>query len=425
MSGLRRLLIAILACCIAGLTAVLAGPLSSGAMLLLLAGDRAPMEHDLPDSYEARHKGHIDLSTGHYVREDEDLVVRGTPALILRRAYLSEYRVSKEFGVGAMNGGEWYLIGDSARFQSASLIRGTDSRVDFTRISPGTSFWNAMYEHQGTVGDWQGARLGWTGTNWALRKRDSTLAVFQGCGSVGSCSILEARDADGHVVTYRRDDRGRLARMEAGRRWIAFDYDSMNRITRAYDSTPHEVRYEYDAAGRLSRVVGHDGAVRRYTYTPRDQMATIVEPGTDIENIYDAAGLCIRQVNGFPDNEAAEPYIFDFTYRIENRAVVQTDTKRSDGTWTTYAFKDRYVTAEAWGGGSLQAASFTYERDAATNAIAALTLTCPDRTGRPLRHSSIVRDGNEEWIKEDLVRTHCSWRRALAPMPAPSTMEPR
>jgi hypothetical protein len=52
----------------------------------------------------------------------------------------------------------------------------------------------------------------------------------------------------------------------------------------------------------------------------------------------------------------------------------------------------------------------TYERDPATNTITALTVTCPDRTGRPLRHSSLIRGGNEEWIKRDLLQTHCSWR---------------
>jgi YD repeat-containing protein len=43
------------------------------------------------------------------------------------------------------------------------------------------------------------------------------------------------------------------------------------------------------------------GAIRRYTYTPQDQMATIVEPGTDIENFYDANGRCIRQINRYPE----------------------------------------------------------------------------------------------------------------------------
>ncbi len=55
-----------------------------------------------------------------------------------------------------------------------------------------------------------------------------------------------------------------------------------------------------------------------------------------------------------------------------------------------------------------ESATFTYERDPATNAVTSLTLTCPDRTGRPLRHSSLVRNNNEDWIKWDLMQTRCS-----------------
>ena len=408
---------------------MLAGPVSSGGMLLLLAGDRAPMEHDLPDPYEALHKGHVDLSTGHYEREDEDLVVRGTPALILRRTYLSSYRVSKEFGVGTMNDGEWYLIGDGVRFQSASLIRGIDSRINFTRVSPGASFWNAMFEHHETVGEWQGARLGWTGTSWALRRMDGSLSVFQGCGAVGSCSILKARDADGHVVMYRRDDRGRLARMEAGTRWIAFDYDGKNRVTRAYDSTRHEVRYEYDASGRLSRVVGHDGAIRRYTYTPQDRMATIVEPGTDIENVYDASGRCIRQVNRVPgDKRERNHNVFERLGLPDRKTKGSCRPTRNSptGSGPRTPSRDRACDrAQSAKSAAAPACLFTYERDAATKAITALTLTCPDRTGRPLRHSGIVRNGNEEWLKADLVQTHCSWRRASPSAPAMPVVDPQ
>ena len=53
--------------------------------------------------------------------------------------------------------------------------------------------------------------------------------------------------------------------------------------------------------------------------------------------------------------------------------------------------------------------SFIYERDSVTNSIASLSLTCADRRGRQSRHSSLVRPGQEEWIKLDLVRTYCSW----------------
>jgi hypothetical protein len=151
-------------------------------------------------------------------------------------------------------------------------------------------------------------------------------------------------------------------------------------------------------------------------------MATIVEPGTDIENTYNADGRCIRQVNRYPD---AEPYVFDFSYRVEGGEVVQADTKTSDDRLSKYTFTNGYVTRETWERNGLAPAVFTYDRDTATNAITALTVTCPDRTGRPLRHSSIVRDGNEEWIKWDLLQTHCSWRRSPGSGLAAPPADPR
>jgi YD repeat-containing protein len=133
---------------------------------------------------------------------------------------------------------------------------------------------------------------------------------------------------------------------DGGDRWIAFDYDDSDRIIRAYDSTKREVRYEYDGRGRLVQLTASDGAVRRYTYTDLDELATIEEPGTSIENVYENS-RCVRQVNRYPDSE---PYTFDFTYHLEKDTLVRTDTKRSDGTWTQYTWGDgRHPVIEARG----------------------------------------------------------------------------
>jgi YD repeat-containing protein len=377
-------------------------------MLLLLPAPEDPADHDLPGDYAAVHDGGIDLSTGLYVRENEDLVVRGTPPLILRRTYLSGYRVSRQFGIGATHDGERYLRGDGSRFQWAELVEADGSRVAFRRTSPGSSVFNAMYRHWWTSTEWQGARLGWTGGSWALRRLDGSLDRFQPCGPrvATSCSIVSSRDADGHTTYYRRDSAGRLRRMTADTRWIAFEYDGSGRIVRAHDSTDREVRYAYDARGRLSQAIGSDGAVSRYTYTERDELATISEPGASIENVYDANGRCAKQITR---NTDGTEYTFTLDYQVSNGAVVQTSTSDSDGSWTKYTWNDaHYVTSEAHGRGGAQLTAFTYERDPKTNAMTGLTLTCPDRSGRPLRRSSLVR-GNEEWLKWDLVHTYCSF----------------
>jgi YD repeat-containing protein len=409
--SLRKILFGTVAFCLLVVAALFAGPVTSGALLLLLPARQQATDHDVPESYPPLHKGHVNLDTGLYIRENEDLVVGGTPRLTLQRTYLSSYRASKELGVGTTHAGEWYVIGDGKQFKWAALVRPGVSRVTFERTSSGTSLFNAMFEHRTTPGEWQGARLGWTGIDWALRQLDGSLSRFRPCGpdKKSVCSIVQQRDADGHVIDYRRDAAGRLSRMEtASNRWIAFDYDEKSRIVRAHDSTKREVRYAYDERGRLTGVTSSDGLVHRYTYTDRDEMATISEPGTDIENTYDQNGRCIRRVNRH--SNGSEPFVFDFTYQVEGSSVVRTDTRRSDGTWTQYTFgTGGFTTSESWGRTGSEPASFIYERDPTTNAVRALSLTCPDRSGRALRHSSLVKPGQEEWIKENLVTTHCSW----------------
>jgi YD repeat-containing protein len=340
---------------------------------------------------------------------DEDLVVPGGPPLVVRRTYLSGYRRSTQFGVGATHDGEWYLIGDGQRFQWAELILATGSRVRFERVSAGTTILNAKYEYRSGASEWRGAVLTWAWVGWLVRRQDGSTFMFRPCGPKSSdvCSIVQSIDADGRTIHYRRDASGRLLKMESDPgRWIAFDYDAESRITRAYDQAGREVRYAYDAPGRLIRVAGLEGTVHLYSYTARDELATIIDPGTTIENAYDEDGRCFKQVNRYPDDP--DPFIFEFTYRTLGSMILQTDSKRSDGTWRRYTFgKGRATTSEAFGKGDLERVSIAYERDPATNDVTHMTVTCLDRTGRPLRHSSFVAPGREERIKRDLLETHC------------------
>jgi YD repeat-containing protein len=405
----RRALIAVLFLSAAYLYS---GPVTSGAAFLLLPPAGQSAGPGIAEDYTPYHKGGVNLSTGLYVRENEDLVVPGSPALILRRTYLSRYRTSKQFGIGTTHNGEQYVIGDGERFQWASLIQANGARIHFIRTSPGTSFFNAMYRHTSTATEWQGAELGWTWGRWALRRLDGALMIFQACGPGTVCSIIESRDPEGHSIYYKRDKTGRLTRMESGPdRWITLEYDASDRVSLASASGGRSVRYAYDDRGRLATVTSSDGTIRKYTYTDEDELATMTEPGTTIQNIYEK-GRVVRQINRFDDEpKDAEPLTFDFTYHLDGDHIVRTDTRRSDGIWSSFTWDDDHQTvSETRGRDGREPTTVTHERDPFTNAVTAITVTCPDRTGRPLSHTSIVRNGNQEWIKDDLMRMHCSAR---------------
>jgi YD repeat-containing protein len=399
--AVRKLLIVVAGLSIACLTALLAGPVMSGGLFLLFA---SPLEAGRGSGAEGPglQKGYIDLASGLYIRENDDLSVPGTPALVLRRTYLANYRVPRVFGVGATHPGEIAVDGD---LTWARLILAKGSRVNFTRTSPGASVWNAMFEAEPSSDEWDRATLGWTGFNWALRRRDGALAQFRPCGGDTACSITSLREHDGRTIYYRRDRSGLLLKMDdGGDRWIALEYDDNGRITRAHGSTGEEARYVYDAGGRLIRVVNGAGAVLRYTYTTLDQLATIEEPGTSIENIYDG-GLVVRQVNRYPDGD---PYVFDFTYERRDGRILATESRRSDGSWLRYTWDEtRQPAGETFGLGDLEVGTFVYERDPVTGAVAAVALTCRGRDGQRHRHTGPVQGGGAEKVKEQLLRTHC------------------
>jgi YD repeat-containing protein len=403
----RKLLLAVVSLPIAGLIAVFAGPVSSGALFLLISPPRLFAAQAASTDPSSLRKGRIDLATGLYIREIDDLTVPGTPWIGLRRTYLSNFHAPRELGIGTMHPGDISLFGGGTDgLQWMALVMAPGSRIEFRRTSSGKSILNAMFVHESSPTEWVGAQLGWTGFNWALKRRDGAVLQFRACGPTTLCSITSFRESDGRTIYYRRDSSGRLLKMDdGGDRWIAFEYDEQRRVTKAEASTGHVVAYEYDERGRLVHVRSGNSS-QRYTYTDQNELATIEEPGISIENIYHD-GRVIRQVNRYPDDD---PFVFDFSYDVSDGRPTATESRRSDGTWRRYTWDPRgYSLTEAFGLGDHQLAALTFERDPATRVVTALTLTCPDAAGVAVCHFSPVPPGGEERVKERLVRTHCRW----------------
>lgn len=396
---------------------VWAGPLLSGALFLSRGTGRASVSHDLPPSYQPRHKGHVDVSTGLYVREDEDLVMSHTPPYLLTRTYLAGDRVARQFGVGSTHNGEWYLRGDPARFQWAELILADGGRIRFERTSFGTSYANSMFLHRVTPTGFYGARLGWIGFQWVMRFHDGGLATFQACSPGGHdvCSLIELRDADGHRLRFRRGRSGRLTAIEGPAETLALAYDDRNRIVAGQIDGGVRVQYTYDERGRLIGVHSSDGVSREYTYGPHDEMLTIREPGWFIENTYNEDLRLIRQITHFEataNDARPESAVISFAYTIERGAVRETDVTEYDGTHTVYRYNaSHYPDVEIHDAKGPNPILLSVDRDPFGQFVTGLTVRCVVN-GRHRARTVPVTAFDAEQAKELLIAQTCSEVRA-------------
>jgi YD repeat-containing protein len=361
--------------------------------------------------YRPRHQGGADISTGLYTREDDDLFVNTAMPLILRRTYRTEDRRSRQFGVGAMHPGEWWLYGDNDKsIPWGDLILADGGRIHFTRISPGSSQEDAVLRHDATPTEFNGALLSWNGSRWEMRFRDGGLALFLDCQGVHDvCSLVERRDANGHRIVYERDPSGTLLKMESEGQSIAFEYDDHKRIVRASDTSQHAIVYTYDDSGRLVRARSSNGTIRQYAYDDRDALIAIHEPGRIVRNWYDESGRFARQEvrNSESDND---PYVVTVRYVVNGDSIVQTDLDEGDGIERTRYNSHHYVVSETFDANGPSPITFDYRRDPTTNAVSRATMSCRGPEG-PVTRSVALAGESDRRAKEALIRETCVLRR--------------
>jgi YD repeat-containing protein len=387
------------------------GPLASGALFWQWRKSETPVSHQFVADFQLLHKGHVDVGTGLYVREDQDLALRHAPPFIFTRTYLSGYRVSRQFGIGTTNNAEWYLIGDPVTFAWAELILPSGVRIRFDRTTDGTSYDNAAFVHRSAPsGQFYGSALGWVGSHWLMRFRDGSLARFLACGSpTSSCSLIQLRDPDGHVLDFQRDEAGVLRAIQAPAERIALQYDDRRRITEARDDDGHRVQYAYDEHGRLVQVRDDDGNTRTYTYSEKDELLTIREPGWLITNTFDENGRVTRQTTlltsstGDPGQEST----IEFDYKLFNDLVTETTVKEYDGSYTVHRFDaDRYRSMEIRDARGPQPITIVYTRHAVGHYTTTIKVYCTVN-GRRVNGSTPV--AGDEWqAKRDLIQQTCA-----------------
>jgi len=357
------------------------------------------------------HKGYIDISTGLYVREDDDLVLDTPMVVVLRRTYQSGDHRPRRFGISTSHPGEWWLSGNGdPAIPWADLTLANGVRLHFTRISPGNTQEGAVLRHDGLPPEFEGAILRWNGSRWEMQLRDGSSALFVDCQNENErCSLIERRDASGHRVEYVRNAADRLVSIESDGRSISFDYDEQNRIVRAYDTDRRSVSYRYDDRGRLVTASASDGTTRTYAYNGRDELLMVREPGRIVQNWFDDRGRVVRQEVRSSDDDD-DPYVVTVRYILDGESVIQTDLEENNLLTRQRYNHDHFMVSETLDPEGITPVTFAYQRDSVTNAVTTATMSCVTLSGSATRKVPIEAQEDDE-LKWDLVRENCAFLR--------------
>ena len=330
-----------------------------------------PDEGPKPDCDGSCDGDPVDLFTGLFLRYDTDLVLSGLMPIKLDRTYRPRDSRSRAFGIGTNHAYDTFIVGDILPWTYAEIVLPDGGRVHYDRISPGTSFEDAVYEHTATPGRFYKSRISWVPSivGWQLLFKDGTRWFFDEGSSAtrpGQAGLLQIEDRYGNYLSITRDTAGNVTKiLSSSGRWIEFTNDAVNnRISQAKDNINRTYSYDYDASGRLWKVTDPELGVTEYLYDTAHNMISVKNPRgfTVVTNEYDANNRVKKQT-------LANGGTYQFTYTLDGTGkVTQTDVTDPRGNITQTAFNSTgYTTTITRAVGKPEQQITTYNRLAGTN----------------------------------------------------------
>jgi RHS repeat-associated protein len=314
----------------------------------------------------------VHLGTGQFTLEATDLALPDALPISVQRTYRANDTIARSFGIGTNLQYDMFLAGNTSPYDYVDLILPDGGRVHYDRISAGTGFSDAVYEHTSSPTQFYKSKISWNGTGWNLDLKDGTRMTFlEGLGASRSsqAAMTRIQDRYGNAVVLTRNSGADLTRIGSPNgRWIELTYDGSHRVTQAKDHANRIVQYTYDASGRLWKVTNPLSGVTEYTYDTSHRMLTIKDARgiVYLTNEYNTAGRVTKQTQ-------ADSTTYLFAYTLDGAGkVTQTDVTNPRGyvRRVTYSSAGYLLTDTAAQGQTAQQ-TFTYERQSGTNLVTA------------------------------------------------------
>jgi YD repeat-containing protein len=247
--------------------------------------------------------------------------------------------------------------------------------VHYDRISPGTSWTDAVYEHTSSPTPYFKSRISWNGAGWNLDLKDGTRMGFKdgfGATRPAQAGVTRIQDRYGNAVVLTRNTDADLTRITSpSGRWIELTYDTSHRVTQAKDNGGRTVGYTYDGSGRLWKVTDPASGVTEYTYDTSHRMLTLKDARSIVflTNHYDANGRVDLQTQ-------ADTTTYQFAYTLDALGRVErTDVTDPRGhvRRVTYDPAVGYLLTDTAAFGTSLARTTTLTRDSATHLVTRVT----------------------------------------------------
>jgi hypothetical protein len=291
------------------------------------------LKHDSPvNQFE------VDLCTGKFIARQTDLFSGGAIPISLTRTYDSFDSMSQSFGIGGMQAYDVNPVGSRFPYTYIDLDFEDGEEVHFDRISKGTGYTDAVYEHRATSSkEFFGARIHWYGDGWDLTLPDGRTFVFPEAYSahtIAQGAVIEIRGASGEKIEVHRSRNGDIKNVisTSGHR-IDFSYDYSGRIIEARDDLGNDRRYSYDSDGRLEFASSAKSILCEFAYHH-----------TLMTSIMDGRGNAILGI-AYHGGRAAEVQlaggdVYRFTYDVDSQNnVVRTVVVSPDGSTKEFKFR--------------------------------------------------------------------------------------
>jgi YD repeat-containing protein len=168
--------------------------------------------------------------------------------------------------------------------------------VYFPRVSKGTGFADAIFQHTETSTSFYKAVTAWNGNGWTTWRTDGLTILFPesyNAKSAAQGAPVAMLDAQGNVLRLMRDRNRNLQEiLTPHNRWIKFTYDTQSRIVHAEDDQGHSAAYRYNTNGMLTDAVLSSGHARHYSYDGVLMTAVTDENGKELlRNFYRSSFL--------------------------------------------------------------------------------------------------------------------------------------